>query len=198
MTTATELTKEGMPLEEFLRRQDEQPFELIEGEIIPVSPSFSISGEILRRLTVLLTLYAEKTQQILVYTDTTFVLSAPTDKQWVTGSRIPDMMIYSDARMTAYWDENPDWDSQPFHILPDQVIEVMSLTDRLPDVLYKVSLYLNDGIPVVWVVDPGHKTVTVYTQTIQQIFSQDQVLEGGELLPGLSISLKQLFAKKRK
>jgi pantothenate kinase type III len=48
----------------------------------------------------------------------------------------------------------------------------------------------------VWYVDPAPRTVTVYTSATQsKILGEDQSLDGGEVLPGFQLSIRDLFTR---
>jgi Uma2 family endonuclease len=59
----------------------------------------------------------------------------------------------------------------------------------------KVGDYFAWGCRLVWLVDPGSRTVTVYTSPDDSIvFTRKQTLTGGEVLPGFKLRLQDLFA----
>jgi Uma2 family endonuclease len=195
MTTATIVqTREGMPLDEFLRRQGEQPFELIEGESVLVSASVYGSGEILSLLLEALFAYVSAEKQARIYSDTTFVLPNTTEEQWVEGSRIPDVMAYKSTRLTEYRKSTSDWKLKPLRLVPDLTVEIVSPTDKLSKVWRKASIYLDDGVSLVWVINPMRETVTIFAQEEAPItLGKADTLSGGDLLPGFSLILKKLF-----
>jgi hypothetical protein len=47
----------------------------------------------------------------------------------------------------------------------------------------------------VWVVDPGTRTVQVYTSDTTRLIDEPGTLDGGDVLPGLSIPVAKLFAR---
>jgi Uma2 family endonuclease len=48
----------------------------------------------------------------------------------------------------------------------------------------------------VWIVDPDARTVDVYTSPDDcVVFPENDTLDGGEVLPGLALSLSELFGK---
>jgi len=58
----------------------------------------------------------------------------------------------------------------------------------------KLDLYFEAGTRLVWYVDPRKKEVTVYqSPSTPRTLREDEMLDGGELLPGLSLSIKDLF-----
>ncbi len=78
---------------------------------------------------------------------------------------------------------------------PTLAIEILSPGDRYGNIQDKVTSYLNAGVPLVWVVDPPTRKVTVYRpKHTPEVVSQDCLLSDPSL-PGLSISLADLFAR---
>jgi Uma2 family endonuclease len=52
------------------------------------------------------------------------------------------------------------------------------------------------GVRLVWLVDPDTRTVRVFTAADQSILlDSDQMLDGGDVLPGFALPLAQLFAR---
>jgi len=70
---------------------------------------------------------------------------------------------------------------------------VLSPSDQ-PDVMrLKLANYLAAGT-VVWVVNPETRTVEVYTPAKRAYrLGADGTLDGGEVLPGLALPVKDLF-----
>ncbi len=185
------LQRTGMPLDEFLRRQDEQPFELIEGEIVPImSPKSFGSDYIARLFQRALDRYGNGD----VFIETTFILPDTPDAQWVKGSRQPDVLYIAPGRLETYRKEHMDWRIRPLMLVPDLAIEVVSPTDRLSKVWRKTALYLDDGVQLVWVVNPMRETVTIFMPDEAPVtFGKADTLNGGALLPGFSLALNSIF-----
>ena len=77
---------------------------------------------------------------------------------------------------------------------PLLAVEVLSPDDLFGDIQAKIAVYLEAGVPVVWVVDPQARNVTVYKPAqAPRVFSTQDIL-GDVLLPELSIPLEPLFA----
>ncbi len=54
--------------------------------------------------------------------------------------------------------------------------------------------YLGAGARLVWVIDPRKRAVIVHrSPSDQTVLSGDDVLDGGDVLPGLRIALRDLF-----
>jgi Uma2 family endonuclease len=65
----------------------------------------------------------------------------------------PDLMVRASPRPVP-----PTWEEMPTPIL---VVEVLSDTTRRRDLVQKRALYLDNGIPTVWLFDPAARTVRV-------------------------------------
>ena len=77
---------------------------------------------------------------------------------------------------------------------PDLAVEVRSPGDRRGKVNKKISLWLAAGTKQVWVVEPKHRTVTVYrSESDTTTFSGSDYLQAQDLLPGFRISLDRIF-----
>lgn len=188
-------TRVGMPLDEFIAEMEQKPFELLDGEKKYLMPSVLGPGE-LALLIYDAILFYMRDQKILgrVMHEITFVLPDMQDKQWVKGSRIPDVMFYAGSRYADYVKNTPDYYSRPLSIIPDLVVEVISPTDVYADVMKKVALYLSDGVRLVWVVDVQGKAVSVhYPDQTAQLITGEGALTGGDVLAGFSLPLAELF-----
>jgi len=76
---------------------------------------------------------------------------------------------------------------------PDLAVEVLSPTDKPGKVRTKIANYLAVGTAV-WIVDPEEKEIEVYIpyKTAQALRLGD-VLDGGDVLPGFKLPLKDIF-----
>jgi Uma2 family endonuclease len=121
-----EVTKIGMPLEEFIELSNEQPFELINGERKPKLPNIYGHNEMISILLELLVDFVRSLKLGFVYPELTFILPGTDEKDWVSGSRIPDIAFYVAERINLYKAANPDHMKRPLALVPDMVIEVVS------------------------------------------------------------------------
>jgi Uma2 family endonuclease len=81
-------------------------------------------------------------------------------------------------------------------LAPDLAIEVLSASNTEKEMTEKLHDYFTAGTRLVWYVDPSKRHVQVFTSPINsRIVTQDQLLDGGEVLPGFELSLKELFAE---
>ena len=189
----------GMSLDDFIRLYDKEgPFEIINGERIPLMPPVAGHGYTLKIIYFALSLYVSAQKLGEVISELPFVLSYVSS--WVTGSLVPDVMYYAAERFAVYKDANPDWKDKPYILVPDLAVEVVSPNDNLGELDEKVNLYLTDGVRLVWVINPKKENVSIYTLVSLQPFTKQQTtlkvgdtLSGGELIPGFEIAVASLF-----
>jgi Uma2 family endonuclease len=106
--------------------------------------------------------------------------------------RIPDVAFIA-------WDRLPGKripDAPVPDLAPDLAVEVLSENNTKEEMERKLRDYFFAGVRLVWLVDPDRRVVDVCTAPDQCVRLQEgQPLGGGDVLPGLSLSLKQLFAQ---
>jgi Uma2 family endonuclease len=161
--------------------------ELVQGEIVPMSPASTMHGNIAMRLGAILWNYSDENDLGRVFAaETGFTLSRNPDTV-----RAPDVAFVAKERIPAAGvPETGFW-----AIAPDLVAEVVSPNDRMTEIQDKVTDYLAAGVRLVWVVDPKTATITVY-QSLKQVkvLIAEDTLEGEDVLSGFQLPLKKLFA----
>ena len=185
-------TRIGMPMADFIREFNEAPFELVNGEKVLLVPPVEEHSLVISYLFEMLVVYKQTNPNLYIFTETPFVLEDT--KDWVKGSRVPDLMIYDKARIEEYWARTPDHKSKPLILVPDLCVEVISANDSYLDVEDKVVGYLKDGVRLVWVFNPRQKVVTVRTPEKVVILAEADTLDSGELLPDFRLPIRALFA----
>jgi Uma2 family endonuclease len=79
-------------------------------------------------------------------------------------------------------------------IAPDLAVEVVSPNDLASEIYEKVKDYLAAKVSLLWVVDPGPRTVMVYfPDGNARLLTEDHELTGGEVIPGFICNVKELF-----
>ena len=79
-------------------------------------------------------------------------------------------------------------------LAPDLAVEVKSRSSSYPETNAKAYMWLSYSSRQVWVADPETMTVTVYQLNAAPITLRgDDMLNGGNLLPGFSIPVRDLF-----
>ena len=162
--------------------------ELVDGEIIEMTPAGGIHGRISGRI------YRRLAEHVdahgggeVVVGDVGFVLALPTDPERV---RAPDVAFISVDRL-------PDGRLPQTFLAgaPDLAVEVLSPRDNPLEVRQKVRDYLEAGTRLVWVVAPQARSVTVYrADASARLVREPESLDGEDVLPGLTVSLADLFA----
>lgn len=81
------------------------------------------------------------------------------------------------------------------HFPADLVVEVLSPTDLAVDVAAKVEEYLTNGFPLVWIVNPTTRTVTVHRAdgSVALLHEADEIT-GERALPTFRCKVGQFFA----
>jgi Uma2 family endonuclease len=182
-----------MSMDEFTEAYGEAPFELIDGEKIPMSPNVSGHTHHIRNLFTPMYVHVSQHDLGEVYSEGVFVLEEKSD--WVKGSRTPDILFFAKDRIEPYKADRPDWQDKPFILVPDLVVEIVSPTDRYSQISVKVDKYLADGVRMVIVVDYQAKQIAVHVPGNQErtFLSGDATLDCSPVIPGLKIPLKKIF-----
>jgi Uma2 family endonuclease len=104
--------------------------------------------------------------------------------------RCPSVAFFS-------WDNFPD-DKIPndpiTDIVPDLVIEVLRSGNTKAETDRRVGENFDAGVRLVWLIDPATRSAQVCLAPHRSIvMREDQSLDGGEVLPGFSVALAELF-----
>jgi Uma2 family endonuclease len=191
MDKHTVVAKTRMTPEDLWRLGDDDVRrELVNGEVIEMTPAGGLHGETVARITLPLMEYIREHRIGRVVTgDVGFVLALPDDPHRV---RAPDAAFIASARLPG---------RMPVTFVPgppDLAIEVLSPSDNPVDVQQKVRDYLEAGTRLVWIVAPQANSVTVYRPDgSARLVCSPEALDGEEVMPGLTISLAELFADDR-
>jgi Uma2 family endonuclease len=77
---------------------------------------------------------------------------------------------------------------------PDLAIEVVSPSNRLSAMQEKIIDYFDAGTTLVWVIDPKSRTAMAYRSAGDvTLLREGDILEGGDVLPGFSIRIRELM-----
>lgn len=172
-------------VKEFEAMSREGAWELVDGEIVEVTPSANrsgwIAGEIFGRLREYVGLakggWAFGDGIGFILFDDRATVRSP-DAAYVRRDRLPEL--------TDHFVPVP----------PDLAVEVLSPSDRLADALAKVAMYLQAGVELVWLVDPTARTVTVFQPDDSiAVLHEGDMLEGGNVLPGFSLLVADIFGE---
>jgi len=82
------------------------------------------------------------------------------------------------------------------HLAPDLAVEVLSKGNTKKEMERKLRDYFEAGVKLVWFIDPAERSVQVFTSPDEStLLREDQVLDGGAVLPCFVLPLGKLFAK---
>lgn len=86
-----------------------------------------------------------------------------------------------------------EWDSFP-RLAPDLVVEVMSPSDRMTDALRKIALYQRAGVPMLWLVEPAPRTITLFLpDEPPRRLAGDETISAEPVLPGFAMTVDDLI-----
>jgi Uma2 family endonuclease len=78
--------------------------------------------------------------------------------------------------------------------MPDLVVEVKSPDDSFIQMREKANYYLSNGTQIVWLLFPATREVEVHrNDRAIQVLEADDLLDGGDVLPGFSVKVGELF-----
>lgn len=161
-------------------------YELIEGELKKMSPAGHDHGRIIMELAVPLGLYVNNAKLGKVYAaETGFKIKSNPDTVIA-----PDIAFIRQERVEAVGRVKGYWEGSP-----DLAVEVTSPNDTVSEVEEKVQAWLEAGARQVWVISPKLRTVTIY-RSLSDILTltEKDTLDGGEVVPGFSIPVTDIFA----
>lgn len=157
--------------------------ELIDGVLIEMSPPGNPHGRVVAKVTGAL-LKAETMGLGLVFGEGGFILRRGPDTV-----RAPDVSFFGAGRVLPSSPRPAFW-----QVAPDLVVEVVSTWDTTAEIQTKVREWIEFGVKLVWVVYPETRTVHVIRSLQERLtLSEGDILDGGDVLPGFSCSVAELF-----
>jgi Uma2 family endonuclease len=178
MATKTLLTVEDyMRLPESVGTRDVR-YELVEGELITVSPGMLPHNLVRDNVLVALKDFLATQKLGTVVAEQAFQLSKNT-------VRVPDVAFVSRGRSLAT--------DRPIEGAPDLAVEVVSPSNSPREIDRRISDYFAAGCRRVWVVYPEEREVYIRGLAGETRRRGDELLEDAELLPGFSVKVSSLF-----
>jgi Uma2 family endonuclease len=160
--------------------------ELVKGKLIRMSPTGHPHGYIEFNLGRILGNFVYERQlgrvlggEVGIYTGR--------DPDTVRGA---DVAFISNERLTQVQSESY------LDVAPELIVEVLSPDDSWSEVNEKLEEYFAIGVQMIWVADPRRQQINVYHSLTEiERFTRDDVLSGGQVLPGFSIPVAELFGE---
>ncbi len=79
--------------------------------------------------------------------------------------------------------------------VPDLVVEVKSPSDSRRYVADRAAMWLGHGICLIWIVHPETRSIDIHqTDHAIRTITDDDILDGGDVLPGFTCPLTNIFA----
>ena len=159
--------------------------ELLDGELIRMSPAGFEHGSITLKLAWPIARYVEEHQLgIVCAAETGFLLKRNPDTV-----RAPDLAFVSQARVDQVGPVKGYWPG-----CPDLVAEVVSPSDTYSEVQATALAWIEAGCRVVWIVDPKQRRVTEFSSpTLIRVFTVKDRLAASDIFGDWSIEVAKLF-----
>lgn len=78
--------------------------------------------------------------------------------------------------------------------LPTLAVEILSPNNTYGDIMDKIELYLEAGVPMVWLIETRQKTITAYRPGVDpEMFTSRGELTAEPHLPGFRVPVAKLF-----
>lgn len=176
--------KTKLSYEEFLRLYDEDAYaEWVDGEVILLSPASNRHQDLVRFLTVLLSVYVEKH-------DLGVVRPAPFQMKIGLSGREPDLLFVAKEHLERLQENYLDGPA-------DLVIEIISPESRLRDRGEKLAEYELAGVREYWLLDPDEKRADFYILGDDQRYDRRRPQPDGryrsEVLAGFELDTNWLW-----
>ena len=175
-------------VEEFLEQYSTKKYpsyELVQGELVEMSPPGGIHGEIAATITIVLGNHVRQNNLGRIMVETGYRLEREPDTV-----RAPDVSFIRTERLSS-----GGLPKAYVEGAPDLAVEVVSPYDPASEVEGKVHDYLNTGTQRVWVVYSNLRRVVAYNSDGSvRWYHEGDSLEDQELLPGFSLNISELFA----
>lgn len=162
---------------------DGTQYELHEGELIAMPPSQRISTELGLEFGRLLANFVRgKKLGYVSGADGGYLLR-----------RNPDLLLAPDAGFIASERAGGRGEGY-FQAAPDLAVEVISPSDRASAIRKKLEQYFEYGTRLVWIVYPDTRTIDVHHKDGSRRLAAGDTLDGGDVLPGFSTSVADVFS----
>ena len=171
--------------EDLLSMPDGDRYELIDGELretVVGEESSYIGGKVYRRLDE----YLEDHQLGVAF---------PPDRQFQCFPHDPGLLRKPDASFIRR-ERRPRGPKRHGHtrIAPDLAVEVISPREQTYDTSARVQDFLKAGTPVMWVINPVLRNLTVHRSDMKTVvFEEDEFVTGEPVLPGFTVRVGDLF-----
>ena len=160
--------------------------ELVDGELLPMSPANSRHGNIIFRISRILDRFASsKKLGEFFAAETGFIVSRSPDSVLA-----PDVGFVVSSRIPASGLSDKFFDGTP-----DFALEVLSPRDTPRAVEMKARKFLQAGTQLIWAVNPKARSVTIYRPgPSSRELKEGDTITGEDIFPGFSCTVSDFFA----
>lgn len=175
-----------MTLDQFLELPEtEPPSEFVCGRIVEKPMPTWFHSRIAARLAALLEMYLMEHDEGYVNVELRHAARAE------ARAYVPDLSVTRWERAPSTLAERREG---AIETTPDLAVEIVSPDDRPGRVADKLAFYLRAGVPLVWIIDPDDRTVSIYRPTEQvRVLSEADTLDAAPVLASFSLRLAGLF-----
>lgn len=162
-------------------------YELVKGVLVEMTPSCDTHTELGIWLAYLLMGYIVPNDLGVVSgADGGYILFRDPDTV-----RSPDVGFIAKARLKPM-------KGKFYDMAPDLAVEIVSPNDTAKEVRAKVKEYFRAGVPLVWVIYPDDRSIDVHRPNQPPMSLEiGDVLDGGDVLSGFTLPVKDIFSRLR-
>jgi Uma2 family endonuclease len=173
---------------ELSQQMDDPQYELIEGELSEMSPTGERHGDVTSELNMIVRQHVKVNKLGRVTAaETGYILYKNPDPY------VKDTVLAPNVGFIAKERAAPKAAEGFVNGAPDLAIEVVPPSDRYSKIAKKVELYLRYGTRLVLIVDADEQIIVQHTSAGTKIFARDDILDFGDVLPGLNIRVRDIF-----
>ena len=165
----------------------DRKYELIDGELIEMSPANSLHAWLASELSAQLRNFASSGN--LGYTFVEVGVFPAPDRSTLLA---PDVAFFSAERLL------PPFPQTFAGFMPDLAVEIASPSNTITELRQKAATYLRHGSRLVWLVLPDQEGVEICRlgddeQLTFEFVGPDGSLSGEDVLPGFELEIRRLF-----
>jgi Uma2 family endonuclease len=170
--------------EELAQLPDADLFELIDGRLVPMTPTGDEHGGVEVSIGA----------RLLAYTEQHKIGRVRTGEVGIYVRRNPDTIRAADVLFISNERYARKQSASFLDVAPELIVEVLSPTESWSDVTQKMKEYFAIGVRVIWLVDLAVRTVYAYRSLsdVREFTAQDELIEE-EVLPGFAVKVAALF-----
>jgi Uma2 family endonuclease len=193
LATKPDVQTKSITEEEYLALGSDVNAEIIDGELVIMSPNEAQHGQHGSTILTLLKTFVTARKLGRVFADGTAYILRENPDHSLRDSKVPDVSYVSFTRLAA--DASL---KQVLRLAPNLAVEVISPSEKARDVVTKTEFYLEYGVDQVWLVFPDEQEIRICTPAhpLGKAFSIDDTLIGGDVLPGFSVPMRAIFDEK--